>query len=323
MKRYYSFLLLVMMITLGNIAKAQCSYTDGVQGIRDYHFDFLIGQKMSTEDYFYEIVCTESVVLRFNNRVEDQFYNSLQTVFKEMRPMGQPQLKIVLDIKSLEVGSSYRYRKQWDFPIPRFFSWNGANVETIPEGRYEVKIQNHLPDYRLRDKPYFYPWPTISQVLFTMGNSGLVFSTTPRSGDDLCTSDSYQIKTLPGYNIDFGELDKKDLEQGRTFTQPFSIEVSRVPGDECYELVYPDIEFQTELVLDGATNIAMDNGLYLSLEDSNRQPVKFGERMTLGKLEAKGKRLATDFTGVIRKNPNKSVKTGEFSAIIRYIVHMR
>lgn len=321
----YTFLLLIMAV-LGNLANAQCTISDGNTGIRDFHVDYTLGKIMRAETERYILTCTSSVRLRFNTKVEDNFYNSFQAIMNEIPPSVPARLTALVDIDG-DDNDNYRvrFRKEWKFPDKQYNSLSGTNEAEIPAGRYRVSIQNYSPSYSLpsSSKPYYYPWAMMSQVLFTLGNIGQTFSVTPHSGEDLCTSDSYQINTWPSSAIDFGNLDRRDLNNGRHFSKDFSIEVSRVPGDECFELVYPDIEFNTDLPLTDGQYATLDNGLLLSIEGKGNKRVAFGERFNLGKIHATDKRLATDFKGVIRKNPAKSVKTGEFSAIIHYTVHMR
>lgn len=325
MRLLYTFLWLALA-GLGNLANAQCTISDGNTGIRDFHVDYTLGKIMRAETERYILTCTSSVRLRFNTKVEDNFYNSFQAIVNDIPPSVPARLTALVDIDG-DDNDNYRvrFRKEWKFPDKQYNSLSGTNEAEIPAGRYRVSIQNYSPSYSLpsNSKPYYYPWGMMSQVLFTLGNLGQTFSVTPHSGEDLCTSDSYQINTWPSSTIDFGELDRRDLNNGRHFSKDFSIEVSRVPGEECFELVYPDIEFNTEQPLIDGRQVAIDNGLLLSIEGKDKQSVIFGERMNMGRINATDQRLAKDFKGIIRKDPARSVKTGEFNAIIRYTVHMR
>lgn len=327
MKVYITLLLLI--IAFGNLAKGQCTFLDRSGGVRDYHIDYTPGQSMSGGYLVYNITCDASVTLAFNTIVEDHFYDSFQFLMDEMPTLLEPRLTAIVDFDAVSFENyRHRYRKQWDFPKKIYTNLTSTgDVAVIPAGEYRVSVQNYNPSYFLKSgtKPYYYPWPTMSQRLFTVGNLEQTFSVTPASGVDLCTSDSYQITTLPSSTIDFGELDKKDLQKGRSFLQPFSIDISRVPGDKCYELVYPNIEFysETSLLGNNNTDIILDNGLLLRIKDSNGQPIVFGDKINLGKIKATDQRLQGNFKGEIRKNPERSVKTGEFNAIVRYIVHMR
>lgn len=325
MKKYYRFLLLFVMI-LGSTAKAACTIDGGA--IAQYDFQLVIGEKMSTEYRSYEIDCTLPSEIRFNTKVEDDIKENFKTLQEEI-PARFPTLDVTIDIRPVD-GSSYsNYRKRWYFLGKNYLDYasiTGRDRDIIPKGKYTIELSNVNPDYQPREKAPYYPWPPNAQVLFWVGSSTFMYNeVTITPGGEFCTSDSYQIMTLPSSTIDFGELDRKDLQSGKSFSQPFSIDISRVPGDECYELVYPNIEFysETSLLGNNNTDIILDNGLLLRIKDSNGQPIVFGDKINLGKIKATDQRLQGSFKGEIRKNPERSVKTGEFNAIVRYIVHMR
>ncbi len=320
--RYILFF--IGLFLLNPIARADCTI-DG-SSLKQYDFQLLVGGRMYTEFQEHMIDCDGPTVLRFNAKVEPNIKANMNFLQDEI-PVKFPVLNITVDIAPISVGPEYNFRKRWFFlgnKYQDFATISGANVSTLPKGQYRLKIENVNPDYEPRGKVPYYPWPISSQELFTLGSATFIYNQmTVTSAEDLCTNDSYQITTLPSSTIDFGELGRQDLNNGQTFSEDFTVDIRRVPGDECYELVFPDIEFHSDLPLSRNTDINLENGLLLTIKNSNDQSILFGERINVGKMRATTKSLQGHFKGVIRKNPQERVKTGPFNAIVRYIVHMR
>lgn len=318
------FLFFMGLFLFNPIARADCTIDGSSLGL--YDFQLLVGVKMSSEYQEHTIDCDGPTVLRFNPKVEPDIKANMKFLQDEL-PANYPVLNITVDITPLFGGTAHYFRKRWFFlgnKYQDFVTISGADVATLPKGQYRLRIENVNPDYRPMSKVPYYPWPVSRQELFTLGSATYIYNQmTITSAEDLCTSDSYQITTLPSSTIDFGELGRQDLNNGQAFSEDFTVDIRRVPGDECYELVYPDIEFHSDLPLSGNTDILLENGLLLTIKNSNDQPILFGERLNIGKMRATTKSLQGNFKGVIRKNPQERVKMGPFNAIVRYIVHMR
>lgn len=317
-------LLLVGLLFLGQ-AFAQCTIVgDSSQTRYDYTWE---QNAMPTADMMMiNVDCVGHTVIQVMPRVNFYVTSGINTLVSDMKPS---YYFLNMTVKIVQVnGNEYPGGHfKWDFVDYNYQTLSGQTLFDSYGGRYRILIENHNAEFR-SDKDPRWPWPSVVQEFVTFSNTrgSLTFDTRLSFSGDInpCKIDAFQIKTLPSDTISFGSLSLKSLNEGMSFLEPFSIEVSRLPESECKDLIKPYITFFSDHARRSATELILDDsGLLLMIRDGNNQAIAYDEKKILGTLELNAQKFTTNYQAQVRKDPSKTLSIGNFNGIVRYIVTLR
>lgn len=120
--------------------------------------------------------------------------------------------------------------------------------------------------------------------------------------------------------VDFGVMNREDLVA--SVSRDFFFRITRRDEGTCTQPLYPIITFKTteDIVND---ELHLNNGTILSLHDElSYGQIKYNQPMRLGELRSDSL-INMKINANLRKNPNKSLRAGEFATTLIYSLEYR
>lgn len=137
-----------------------------------------------------------------------------------------------------------------------------------------------------------------------------------------CRSNMFRTEVKPS-TINFGNIDKQELQQGKEFSKEFSlITYKKDDYRDCKTSTTPKVTLKSNNLINNQT-IGIDNGLTLQIENTKGRKIEFNKPISYDKSlpgNVATAQATQKFRAKLQKNPKKEVKTGQFDTTIIYLM---